>query len=64
MGVGVVNHTSNIDSIIWTFCLIKPLDLELAKGIQMIEVGLCLKCSTYHCNTKIRQPMAMQNSAV
>ena len=40
MGVGVVNSTSNVDSIIRTFAYLNAWILELAKGVWIIEVGL------------------------
>ena len=39
----MVNRTSNMDSrLSELFCLSERLDLELAKGVQIIEVGLYL----------------------
>ena len=49
MGVGVVNCTSNIDLIIRT-CYLNTLIMELAKGVQIIEVGL------YHTFSKNLAP--------
>ena len=41
MGVGVVNHTSNIDSrLSELFAYLNAWILELAKGVRIIEVGL------------------------
>ena len=53
-GSGVVNHTSNIDSIItypnaWI--------LELAKGVQIIEVGLQQPVNTKFCTGDLMNQM-------